>query len=62
MEGKLKSCLSIKRKADGNLPKVSPGRLTEPSEGSKNTSREDEAVSSNIEAKAGGSRGLPFAR
>jgi len=43
------------------LPKVSPGRLIEPSEGSKNTSREDEAVSSNIEAKAGGNNGLPFA-
>lgn len=40
---------------------VSPGILIKPLEGSKNTSREDEAESSKMEAKAGGSNGLPFA-
>lgn len=44
-----------------NQPNVNPGRLIEPLDGSKKTSRDDEAVSSNIEAKAGGSSGLPFA-
>lgn len=39
---------------------VSPGRLSEPSEGSKKISRTDEAESSNIEAKDGGSNKLPF--
>lgn len=43
------------------IPIVRPGRLRWPVEGSKKTSRDDEAESSNIEAKAGGSKGLPFA-
>lgn len=43
------------------IPTVSPGRLRSPLEGSKKTSRDDEARSSKIEAKAGGSKGLPFA-
>lgn len=40
---------------------VTPGRLGKPLEGSKKTSREDDARSSNIEVKDGGSNGLPFA-
>ena len=40
---------------------VRPGRLIKPLDGSKKTSREDEAESSKMEAKAGGSNGLPFA-
>lgn len=39
---------------------VSPGRLSEPSEGSKKTSITEEAESSKIEAKDGGSNELPF--
>ena len=42
------------------LPMVSPGTLSDPSEGSKKTSRTDEAESSKIEAKDGGSNELPF--
>jgi hypothetical protein len=42
------------------LPMVSPGILSNPSEGSKKTSRTDEAESSKIEAKDGGSNELPF--
>lgn len=40
---------------------MTPGRLTKPLEGSKKTSRDDDAESSKIDAKAGGSNGLPFA-
>lgn len=43
------------------IPMVTPGRLGKPLEGSKKTSREDDARSSNIEVKDGGSNGLPFA-
>lgn len=43
------------------LPTVRPGRLIDPLEGSKKTSREEEARSSNTDANAGGSSGLPFA-
>lgn len=42
------------------VPMVSPGTLSDPSEGSKKTSRTDEAESSKIEAKDGGSNELPF--
>lgn len=43
------------------LPNVKPGRFINPWEGSKKTSKEDEAKSSKIEEKAGGSSGLPLA-
>lgn len=43
------------------IPKVKPGRFFNPREGSKKTSREDEAKSSKIDTKSGGSNGLPFA-
>ncbi len=43
------------------VPKVKPGRFINPREGSKKTSREDEAKSSNIDTNSGGSNGLPFA-
>ena len=39
---------------------VSPGTLSDPSEGSKKTSRTDEAESSKIEANDGGNNELPF--
>lgn len=43
------------------LPTVKPGTFTKPREGSKKASREEDAKSSNMDAKAGGSNGLPFA-
>lgn len=60
-----KTKIKEQRKEKGNnaekLPKVKPGRFVNPREGSKKTSREDEAKSSKIEVKAGGSSGLPLA-
>lgn len=53
--------MHIERERERERPKVTPGRLSMPLEGSKKTSSEDEARSSNIDAKAGGSSGLPFA-
>jgi len=44
-----------------HIPKVSPGRFANPRDGSKNTSRDDEAKSSKIETKSGGSKVLPLA-
>ena len=49
------------REREREIPMVRPGRLTRPFEVSKNTSREEDAKSSKIDVKAGGSRGLPFA-
>lgn len=49
------------KKSGEIIPKDKPGRFINPREGSKKTSREDEAKSSNIETKPGGSNGLPFA-
>lgn len=43
------------------IPKVKPGRFINPREGSKKTSREDDAKSSKMDTKSGGSNGLPFA-
>lgn len=43
------------------LPTVKPGTFTKPREGSKKASRDEDAKSSNMDAKAGGSNGLPFA-
>lgn len=43
------------------LPTVKPGTFTRPREGSKKASREEDEKSSNMDAKAGGSNGLPFA-
>lgn len=50
-----------KNKGEEKIPIVTPGRLGKPLEGSKKTSRDDEARSSNIEANAGGSNRLPCA-
>jgi hypothetical protein len=44
-----------------HIPKVNPGRFGNPRDGSKKTSRDDEARSSKIETKSGGSKGLPLA-
>jgi hypothetical protein len=44
-----------------HIPKVNPGRFANPCDGSKKTSRDDEARSSKIETKSGGSKGLPLA-
>lgn len=44
-----------------HIPKVNPGRFANPRDGSKKTSRDDEAKSSKIETKSGGSKGLPLA-
>lgn len=44
-----------------NIPKVRPGRFVNAREGSKKASREEEAKSSNMDTKSGGSNGLPFA-
>jgi hypothetical protein len=53
------------RKQESNkahhIPKVNPGRFANPCDGSKKTSRDDEARSSKIETKSGGSKGLPLA-
>lgn len=46
---------------ESNVPKLSPGKLTKPLDGSKNMSSDADAVSSKTEAKAGGSNVLPFA-
>lgn len=44
-----------------DIPNVNPGRFIVPRDGSKKTSREDEAKSSKRETKSGGSKGLPLA-